>query len=39
MTLDLDDLMMQFSDADEERRMVIHEQLTAMERWVGGGVT
>lgn len=34
VTLDLKDLQMQFSDADEERRMVIHEQLTAMERWV-----
>ena len=34
MTLDLSDLQTQFSDADEERKMVIHEQLLAMERWV-----
>lgn len=33
VTFDLSDLKLQFSDADEEMRMIIHEQLSAMERW------
>lgn len=34
MTLDLQAMQTKFSDADQERKMIVHEQLLVMERYV-----